>query len=357
MVIGSAPEAFAGWWATRALDGATGLFAGQPIDEAVVTQAYAVAPDAGLGVDAWNATDHRITSDEAGHLRVGDGSRLVTYHFDDLDPRRPYRAATARPRPPLRLSAEPALRALYARYAALLPRSPDDGGEAYPFARLPGGLRVDAAARQAYREAYQAFRLGEGAEPPDPFATGGFRQFVDFLNAPPVEGQPLSRYVIGIYRTWPGISSVFPELDGRDRRPFMDWLNRFGRADGGISSAIELPTVSRHRSGSQPPPRPGGVNVAGYLDADSGLGVAARRLIGSLEAVGVDVHPVTYRRTVNRQGPSGGNDLTAPFPVSIVCVTAEQLPFFRDDVGDHSSPAATPSGTGTGSSSLYRTTS
>ncbi len=77
-----------------------------------------------------------------------------------------------------------------------------------------------------------------------------------------------------------------------------------------------------------------GVNVAGYLSADSGLAVSARRTITALEAAGVSVQPVNYRRTMSRQDLSDDDPYTRPlYNLSVVCVTAEQFPFFRADVG------------------------
>lgn len=78
-----------------------------------------------------------------------------------------------------------------------------------------------------------------------------------------------------------------------------------------------------------------GINVAGYLKTESGVGEWARLVIQALEAAGVPHSTLAYERTVLRQEhpftPKRGweeHDLT------IIGVNADQLPFFVEDVGD-----------------------
>src|SRR5262249_10955472 len=139
-------------------------------------------------------------------------------------------------------------------------------------------------------------------------------------------------YVWALYETWPGLTSVFPDVTSADRRHFIWWLSRFARADGPIPSAMDLPPLPRASrehvaSGT-------GVNVAGYLGADSGLAVSARRTVEALTSVGVRVRPVTYRRTMSRQIDTCADRDDGLFDVNVVCVTAEQFPFFDADMGD-----------------------
>jgi glycosyltransferase involved in cell wall biosynthesis len=111
------------------------------------------------------------------------------------------------------------------------------------------------------------------------------------------------------------------------------WLNRYARADGPVSSLIDLPalpTASWRRCADGR-----GVNLAGYLRADSGLAVSARRTIEALDAAGVAVRPVTYHRTMSRQDAGASDDHDEPlFGVNLVCVTAEQFPYFHADMGE-----------------------
>jgi glycosyltransferase involved in cell wall biosynthesis len=184
--------------------------------------------------------------------------------------------------------------------------------------------------RDAYRAALRGHRQAGSAAPPDPYATGGLAALVDFFNSSETPAMPFSRYVHSLLKTWPRLTSVFPDVAGRDRRHFVWWLNRYARVEGPIASVIELPSLLPTPASA---PAAHGVNVAGYLNAESGLAVSARRIIAALTAVQVPVSEVAYRRTMSRQevSPKGATD--APFDVNVVCITAEQFPLFHADMG------------------------
>jgi len=82
--------------------------------------------------------------------------------------------------------------------------------------------------------------------------------------------------------------------------------------------------------------RPWGVNVAGYLEAEVGIGEAARQLIGALDAGRVPVAPIgmplakTRLRHPfpNRPAPSDG-----PFAVNVICDNAVAVPAFAEWFG------------------------
>jgi glycosyltransferase involved in cell wall biosynthesis len=323
------------WWAEREVDRVLGLFGDWGLEEAAAAVEHAVIRDPGVGVDAWNAAEREVGGDGDRFTVVG-GQPLRTFHFDDFDPLEPHLPLPAvGQRLPVLLSEHRALRRLHQLYAAALLDAGhlDARQEPYLWDVLPGGLPLDAAARHAYATALRAHRQGLGPPPPDPFSPGGLGPFVEFLNEPaPDIARIYSRYVWALYETWPLLPNVFPDVTASDRRHFVWWLNRYARADGPISSLIDLPALptaswSRRADGR-------GINVAGYLRADSGLAVSARRTIAALGAAGVPVRPVTYARTMSRQ-EVGAPDSNEPlFDVNLVCVTAEQFPFFHADMGD-----------------------
>jgi glycosyltransferase involved in cell wall biosynthesis len=326
---------FVRWWAERKLDQILGLTAGPGLDEAAAAFSHVTIRDAGVGIDAWNAWERDVRRGSRGLVAAG-GVPVRTFHFDDFDHRTPHLAVGVRADPPpLLLSANEALRELHLDYAArLADAAPNNKAhDKYGWGRLRGAIDVDAAIRLAVREALRQARLGRGDEPPDPFEPEGLRAFVAFLNEPvPASSNLYSRYVRALYRTWPGLDRVFPDVLSGDRRHFVHWLHRYARADAPISSVCELPDLPRRswrREKGQ------GVNVAGYLGADLGLAVSARRTIASLDACGVPLQTVTYRRTLSRQSRTNTDDgPNALFPVTVACVTAEQFPLFHADMGD-----------------------
>ncbi len=323
------------WWAEREIDRALGLFGDWGLEEAAGAIPHDVIRAPGVGVDAWNAAERDVDSD-GDHFTVAGGRPLRTFHFDDFDPLQPHLpvAAVGR-RLPVLLSEHPALRRLHRFYASVVLDAGHANALQQPYAWdvLPGGLPLDAPARHAFATALRAQRQGLGPLPPDPYAPGGLGPFVEFLNEPaPDIARIYSRYVWALYETWPLLPNVFPDVTASDRRHFVWWLNRHARTDGPISSLIDLPALpiaswSRRAEGR-------GVNVAGYLRADSGLAVSARRTIEALDAASVAVRPVTYGRTMSRQEAGAPQNDEPLFGVNLVCVTAEQFPFFHADMGE-----------------------
>jgi glycosyltransferase involved in cell wall biosynthesis len=83
-----------------------------------------------------------------------------------------------------------------------------------------------------------------------------------------------------------------------------------------------------------PNPTPG-VNVVGYFRAELGIAEVARQIVRSVERAGIPFSTLTYERTLSRQEhPFGSADaVTAPFDTNIICVNADQLPYFRSEAG------------------------
>jgi glycosyltransferase involved in cell wall biosynthesis len=331
VVLGPGAHEFARWWAERSYEAALGLYDGWPMDEAAASVEHEIIRDAGIGVDAWNAADRRVGY-AGGKLACGDVP-LRTFHFDDFDPQHPHLAVTRDlDPPPVLLSGNVALRELHERYACQLAARTESPTRPYAWARIPGGFPLDAASRDAYRSALAAaHRCGPAV--PDPYSRGGVSAFVEFLNSPsPDSAGRYSRYIWSLLRTWPDLQHVFPHASTKDRSHFVWWLHTYARRDGPIPSAIALPppgfSVDAH------PTKYGGVNVAGYLGADLGLAESARRTVDALSAAGVEVAPVTYRRTLSRQDAFHlSEQISAPYEVNVVCVTAEQFPLFYSDMG------------------------
>lgn len=94
------------------------------------------------------------------------------------------------------------------------------------------------------------------------------------------------------------------------------------------------PTLHHSSLGVGEIPRKG-VNLVGFLESESGLGEFARRLGRALDASGVPVSAIPYRRTLGRQNhpvelPLGDD---APFDVNVISLSADDLVRFASDVG------------------------
>jgi glycosyltransferase involved in cell wall biosynthesis len=80
-------------------------------------------------------------------------------------------------------------------------------------------------------------------------------------------------------------------------------------------------------------PKPG-VNLVGFLEAESGLGEFARRLAGALDAGDIPFAAIPYRRTLGRQDFPLEIPLAeeAPFDVNLISLSADHLTRFAAEV-------------------------
>src|SRR5262249_15407148 len=78
-----------------------------------------------------------------------------------------------------------------------------------------------------------------------------------------------------------------------------------------------------------------GVNFAGYLKAESGIGEAARQLVRAADSASIPFTTYTYTNDVHRQEHAFDEKAfrQPEFDVNVVCVNADQLPVFAEHVG------------------------
>lgn len=78
-----------------------------------------------------------------------------------------------------------------------------------------------------------------------------------------------------------------------------------------------------------------GVNLIGFLDAESGLGEIARKLGRGLEQAGIPFAAIAYRRTPSRQEHPRQLETSgeARYDTNLICLNADELPTLADDIG------------------------
>ena len=142
----------------------------------------------------------------------------------------------------------------------------------------------------------------------------GTEQFVDWLRGPAPEGGDagVNRFAYGLYRDHSWMRRSFPHLDGGDAPGLLRYLQEKGHADIPIpedllpasvpeSPPVRLVTAPRASAERE---RLRGVNVVGFLNAEFGLGEAARLLVRGLDArVGAGAPD---RRPARPPDPAGG---------------------------------------------------
>jgi len=346
VAVGAAARPLLTWWWSQTrrhalVDPGRMLFTDQRwIDLVPAYFEPCVVKDPGLNLAYWNLHGRTLTWTGSGY--EVDGQPLRFFHFSGFDHRRPHLLSKHQAdRPRILLSDRPALKRLCGEYLDDLSQAGIHAPAAltYGWDALPSGLRLDRRIRRLYWAALVDFEEGRGPEPPNPFDLDDPGQFVGWLNRPDPDGSTLSRYELAIYRSRIDLHAAFPRLDDpAEVARLRHWLATDGVSQEGLSP--ELLQAGHDVAAHQPVFAPAaalteGVNVAGYLQAELGIGEAARLLVSALDAAGIAHATIDYGRTLSRQqhafAPRG--DGRAPFDINVVCVNADATPRFARDVG------------------------
>lgn len=358
--IGLAPDpetdAFLDWWSERLLTDChnrpeRGFFVDQRWVDFVpgLVPHLTILRDSGYNLAYWNLPHRELRWDEREGYTV-DGRPLRFFHFSGYDPEKPHKLSKHQNR--VSLSSNPALKRICDAYGqALLDSGWEQSREVgYELDVLPSGLRLTRRMRDLYREGLEE----EEVVPANLFTPAGEAEFIAFLNDPAEDEPTVTRYLYDIWKTRFDLQRAYPYLDDPQIADgFLGWAGVFGTTEIPIpeellpARSIEIreqmggpaPAPSKTESGpvkrERRPALPG-VNVAGYLRAELGIGEIARQMVVSLDAVGVPVAPLALDAPNSRQGhPFASLDAGAPpFPVSLICVNADGLPRFAEQAGD-----------------------
>ena len=345
IALGPGAEPFLDWWWARTRRQALVapgrmMFTDQRwVDFAPSCFDHVILKDRAVNVAYWNLHARDLTWN-GGRYQV-DGVPLKFFHFSGFDARTPHllsRHQGVRPR--VLLSERPTVARICEEYAAALAAAGLEEVSARPYGwdAMSSGIRVDPRMRRLYWEAMREHEAGRAPEPPNPFMDGD--AFLQWLAAPaaawPRDG--LSRYLSALYDERLDVRMEFRHVPGCDRERYLEWVRTLGCREEQIPAALlpPLPEAARDaESRTAALPQSGGVNVAGYLGAELGIGEAARLISIAVDAAGIPQSTLTYDRTLSRKtdafvdrGPGG-----VPYDVTILCVNADQTPVFARDAG------------------------
>jgi glycosyltransferase involved in cell wall biosynthesis/SAM-dependent methyltransferase len=327
------------WWAERlehhcVVDPENGHFVDQRWIDLVpgIWSDVHILRDPAYNVAYWNLPTRGFERRDGNYLV--DGKPLRFFHFSGFDPFRP--AELSRHQNRIDVAATPALAAICSAHAeALLARG---HGEArawpYQWGSLPNGIRLDRPARQVHREAIEAGRLKSSV-----FSARGAKRFVGYLNEAPGGNGGVSRYARAIRDSREDLREAFPDLEGRDGAAFSLWMHE-NAAELRISERL----LPRNPSAAQAstngdatkPNRELGVNLAGYLSSELGVGEAARQMRFALESVGVPTAPLDIPVEAAQMPADFGrlSDRDIPFDFNLICVNADMLPELAGAAGE-----------------------
>lgn len=315
---------FIRWWAERTrwdaiLDPPAGLFgAGRWLDLAASSFATHILREPGAGISAWNLRPGGLERRD-GTWYV-HGAPMTTISLRGFDPSNPALLdPDLGPRPRLLLSEQPGLTTLLEERSRALSALTIPAG-APAVEPVPRWLdaRVRRMALAALREAHDR-RLAPPFE-----VSGDHSALVPWLNeCVALPGAPVTRLLHAVWAGRGDLRTVFREPLGADGPALVAWAAtdpEFARwyAD------IHRPVVPALATRSAPAP---GLNVVGYLNAELGLGEAARLLLRASALGGVPHAAVPFGETNSRQSVevAGTTDI-APFDTTLLCVNADLTP-------------------------------
>ncbi|WP_436699346.1 glycosyltransferase [Nocardioides sp. BYT-33-1] len=344
------------WWRTRlrsdaVVDVANGFFTDQRfIDLVPGLFDHVIVKDPSWNAAYWNLATRPLTRGPDGRILIS-GRPPTFIHYSGYSPQKPYLLSKHQgPEPRLKLSEHPLLRELCDDYGERLKQHGFVQRQAdftLPFTTLDG-VELDPLSKKLVRAELLAIDNGERSDLRLGQETG--LPLEEWLDSPSAEGRfPwLTRYLEELYLSRVDLRKAYPEVRSGRITDFLEWVEVFGVAKGRIAqgrldAARRLSATPRASLLLSRPAEPvdattprHGVEVAGYLTADLGLGESGRQFVASLELAGLPVSTTTYTNTLSRLGapwvdrqPQGGlrND------IALVCVNADQLPRFTKDAG------------------------
>ncbi len=337
IAVGRSARTFLDWWAERLKrDALIAKDAAMFVDQRWVDLAPSyfnvhILRGDGWNVAYWNLPMRRLT--RTGSVFEANGEPLRFFHYSGFDPEQPDLLSNFESDPPRTwLGEHPVLAELCSQYADKLLMN---GHRAYMkipygFERSARGLPLDRYARRLYRRQLLAAEAGKGPPPPDPFDARGARAYEDWLRAPGAAHR-VTRYLRALWDERADLRASFRDLESPDARFYMDWARTLARFEPNV--APELVALETHRRRDEHVP---GVNVAGYVRAESGVGEVSRLLTASLDAAGVSSSIVAFDKTSSRQQSDALNDRVegAEHDINLVCVNADAFEGFVDEMGD-----------------------
>jgi glycosyltransferase involved in cell wall biosynthesis len=336
------------WWAERLktdciVDPRRGFFVDQRWIDLVpgMAESFHLLRDRGFNVAYWNLSSRPISRDTEGRWRAGDVP-LRLFHFSGFDQTRPDILSKHQNR--IALAEHPDLAELCRSYAVeLLAAGAEEVRDwPYTYASTASGIPLNAVVRNVYRRLAAAGRNGGSV-----FEPAGERAFLGHLNAPAPAAAGgevgITNYLAALHAEREDLRRAYPDIAGVDAAGYLGWARVFGRVEVPDellppADPTELASTTAEVT-SELPARAArllGVNVAGYLNSELGVGEVARQAIRALDSAGVPVLPVGIAAPQSRQGHAFTHRGTSQrgYPINLICVNADMLPAFATGIGE-----------------------
>ncbi len=331
------------WWADRLEDGcrvdtAHGLFVDQRWMDLVpgLFPSTTVLRDETYDVAYWNLHS-RMPERSGSEFLVGDRP-LAFFHFSGFDPREPQTLSRHQSRTIVQKGS--ALAELLELYADLHRTHGHAVSSRWPYgySRFSNGVTVSPVFRRLYLGLSAPNRRVFG----DPFRAHGPASFFHWATRLHAESGALNPFLEMLYQIRSDLPIAFPDAKGKDREAFLQWARLHGAREMEYPPDIVPSGEAAVESAGgvavpESPPEVAGVNVAGYLRNETGIGFVARGYVGALRSLGVSVALKDFSAlSPNRsEDPTlAASDEVHPHPVNLVCANADQYFVVASHLGD-----------------------
>ncbi|CAM3991043.1 glycosyltransferase family 4 protein [Kibdelosporangium persicum] len=344
LAVSRGARGFLDFWAERlrqdaVIDTAVQMFADQRWADQIPTLfRHTVIRDPGFNVAYWNLHERPLTVKADGTLLAGPAP-VRFFHFSGYRPEDPWllsRHCQVRPR--VRLSEHPDLKRLCDDYRkSLLANGYVEPLKSVPygFDTLPDGTKLTMPLRRMFRHAWMEaeepdaeqlrFKRAITEIPPHPFGPDGgvgFQRWLASPSSPPEEAAGMNRLLMAVWANRGDLQRAFPWPCGADAAAYRQWCRTYGVQEKMVPKWA-LPKEPRSL---RAPVDEFGVNIAGYLTAELGLGEMGRIISKVVERAGVPLVSVVEEHslacsTALDLPPTAGRPR---FPVTIMAVNADQ---------------------------------
>lgn len=326
---------FLNWWEERLrfdsiVDPAEMLFTDQRwIDLVPSYFNFKVLDLPNYNVAYWNLYERDLSTEESGEVLV-NGLTLKFFHFSGYDPMKPWilcKYVANNPRTVI--SENSTLKKLCDDYGQELLSSSKNVTAIveYGFDFFPSGKKIPTGLRRLYREdCIAADKEGKIQDFPEDWRA--------WANSYSPEFGKLGRSLYSVWQTRKDLVARFPDVTGRDFKDFLQWAKSHGVREGVVDPEIMNLGNQSSKKSNRKYVKNKGINVAGYLSAELGLGQSSRLILNSAISTQFPVTTIVNTRTTSRKNESFKNlenGKTYPFTISVV--NADQFEIWVQDVG------------------------
>ena len=290
---------------------------------------YHVLRHPGYNVAYWNL--HERVLSQNGEKIYANNLELKFFHFSGYNPNKPWILSKyVSDKPRVLVSKNPLLSFICSRYGEQAKSFGwnQTGADEYGFDKFENGKRIPKGLRRLYREnCIDDKTSGRLTTPPENWTDWATQRTIDSGN--------LSRLLFSIWKDRPDLQRRFPDATGKEFSDFQAWAGTHGVLEGVIDS--EFLGIGNLESDTYPDQltKDFGVNVAGYLKGEFGLGQSARLILNATTQARIPVATLDSNRTLSRKEEKSVT-LTGRqfFPTTISVVNADHFSLWVNDIGE-----------------------